>query len=392
MTKVIIVDDSQAKIDDITCSLGDIDSIDLDIAKNTYEAQILFSENEYDVAIIDLALPTLEGSKASDVAGFELIRSLHAFDWFNKPKTTIVVTEHDALDQRFSEELKNIGVVLYKYSCAADIEDKIKYHVDLSIKLNTQLTNDFDLVFITALEEEAQPIIDDDEFDWGITSLFGLEEINLRTCEVIVDGKKKKLALTILPRMGLVSSSIVTTKLNEILKPKMVIMSGICAGIEDEVKLGDLIIADLSWEWQTGKWKGQDFNIEPYQLSPSPELINFSRRVNENDYLDSLWKETILKRPDQMPKLHIGPIVSGSSVIANAGMMDSLKKQHRKLLGLDMEIFGVYAACHHSKIQPKFLAIKSVCDYGNEVKGDSFHEFCSEISAKFTAKFAKSIL
>ena len=52
--------------------------------------------------------------------------------------------------------------------------------------------------------------------------------------------------------MGLVGMAITASKAIEAFQPKIVCMSGICAGVEGEVGLLDIIIGNICWEYQTG--------------------------------------------------------------------------------------------------------------------------------------------
>ena len=59
--------------------------------------------------------------------------------------------------------------------------------------------------------------------------------------------------------MGLVSMAITAAKSIEIFQPKIVAMSGICAGVSGESNYLDLLVSKVCWQWQTGKWKEGKF-------------------------------------------------------------------------------------------------------------------------------------
>ncbi|WP_305813670.1 5'-methylthioadenosine/S-adenosylhomocysteine nucleosidase family protein [Photobacterium leiognathi] len=247
-------------------------------------------------------------------------------------------------------------------------------------------------MIVVALEEEAKPIIYDQRFNWSRKDILGLENVNIRSSFLSINGKNKKVALVILPRMGLVSSAITTSRVVNEIRPHYVLMPGICAGIEGEVNLGDIIVANPSWEWQTGKWKGDNFAIEPYQIAINQKMVTRFEQMLESSILEDLWRNTEKNRPETKPSCHFGPMVSGSSVISNSDKITELREQHRKLIGIEMEIFGVYAACTQAKVSPDFIGFKSVCDYGNEYKADNYHDYCSEICGKLCANFVEFIL
>jgi len=390
--KILIVDDNNDKIQEIINSFPEHIRDSIDTAESSGSAQCFFSKCIYDLAIIDLALPRRDKEKPIENEGVELIQSINEFDWFKKPKKVLAITQYDNLEKQYTEKLKEFGVTLHHYDGTNNIQEIISYQYSLLTKSKEQIEFLFDIVIVVALEEEAMPLINDPVFQWDEKKHFGLDDVGIRTCKYRIEDKYFQLALVILPRMGLVTSAITTTRVVNFLKPKYIIMPGICAGIKSEVGVGDLIVANPSWEWQTGKWKGENFAIEPYQLTVDQSLIRLVNELANTNVLSRIWSETESKRPEYKPKLHIGPVVSGSSVISNEKMMGELKTQHRKLLGLEMEIFGVYAACINSHIKPQFIAFKSVCDFGNEEKEDGYHKFCCEISAIFCKEFIKKIL
>lgn len=56
-----------------------------------------------------------------------------------------------------------------------------------------------------------------------------------------------------------------------------------------------------------------------------------------------------------------------------------------------MGIFGFYTACYWAKDpKPKYIAIKSMCDYGNEDKDDKYHPYATFISAKLLELLVKN--
>jgi nucleoside phosphorylase len=391
MINIIVIDDCPNKIDEIKKGFSTDVNYNLDIATTVNEALNFLANKVYDLAVIDLALPKRDNEAPIPNAGLELIKEVNELDWYKKPKFTIAITQHKNLKNDYKQELEELGVVIYHYDGTTNIHEYVKNNFDGVIKTHKQIDFGVHALILAALDEEAEPILASPTFRWKNDEIFGIEDINVKFSEYELDNSTLKVAIATLPRMGLVSSAITTSRLISAIRPKVILMPGICAGIQDEVKECDLIIASPSWEWQTGKWKGQEFAIEPYQITVDQRLIIKAKELVENNLLKELWKDTEHKRPEKAPSLHVGPVVSGSSVISNAQMMTKLRDQHRKLVGLEMEIFGMYSACIQSQIKPLFIGYKSVCDFGNEQKGDDYHSFSSELSAKFTIEYIKAI-
>ncbi|ELB2048969.1 hypothetical protein QNZ80_004267 [Vibrio parahaemolyticus] len=392
MINIIIVDDCDDKVAAILSGLPESIRNNVDIAKSKSSAQKAFAEKTYDVAFVDLALPRYDNEDPFPCEGVNLVREINEFDWFKSPKRILAITQHSELENEYSDLLKELGVTLHYHDGTGSIAEIVRYQYETISKVNQQLDYNCDVLIIVALDEEAEPIINDKQFNWFRNNNFILEDINIRSSFLSISGENKKVSLVVLPRMGLVSSAITTSRVVNEIRPRYVLMPGICAGIEGEVKIGDIIVANTSWEWQTGKWKGDKFAIEPYQISINQKMVGRFEKMLETSILDDLWKNTENNRPENKPTCHFGPVVSGSSVISNTNKVTELKEQHRKLIGIEMEIFGVYAACTQSNVDTEFIGFKSVCDYGNEQKGDSYHSYCAEICGKLCSNFVEFIL
>jgi nucleoside phosphorylase len=195
--------------------------------------------------------------------------------------------------------------------------------------------------------------------------------------------------------MGPVASAMLVAKAVLNLKPQLVVIVGICAGIQGKADIGDVIAADISWDWQSGKYfdkNGKEhFEISPHQIAidekTRSQLMLLKR---DNDFWASLGTISA-KYSRKPPKLVIGPIATGSSVLADARVSDRIKStQHRNLAGLDMEVYGAYAAALYCDPNVRFLALKAVCDKGDRQKDDSFQQYASEVAAQTAVHFLRS--
>jgi nucleoside phosphorylase len=79
--------------------------------------------------------------------------------------------------------------------------------------------------------------------------------------------------------------------------------------------------------------------------------------------------------------VHLGPMLSGLSVVANGDVMTSIARQHRNVLGLEMEAYAIYAAATFAASDCKALVVKGVCDFGDAGKEDSVQKIAAHRSA-----------
>jgi nucleoside phosphorylase len=83
-----------------------------------------------------------------------------------------------------------------------------------------------------------------------------------------------------------------------------------------------------------------------------------------------------------MTRLIVGPVASGSAVLADGEVIQEIRNQHRELVGVEMEVYGLYAAAHFaSNPQPSAFALKAVCDFADPDKKDKHQRYAAYASA-----------
>jgi nucleoside phosphorylase len=188
--------------------------------------------------------------------------------------------------------------------------------------------------------------------------------------------------------MGMVSAALMAASLISELRPRYLVMPGICAGVKGKAKLGDVLLADPSWDWQSGKRTSDknsntQFAIAPHQLGiPSSVRAHVEQLRADIEALQGIAKEWKDATPGRL-SIVIGPMASGSAVLAHGKVIEEIRTQHRELCGIEMEAYGIYAAAHSASTpQPIALALKSVCDFGDAEKNDQFQRYAAYTSAQ----------
>lgn len=332
-----------------------------------------------DLVILDIKMPSYEGAEVR-VAGLELLAMLKHLDMRRAPVLAITSfpDEISEISQKFSSE----GCIIYNYD-----EEEIWSQALEIFASQSRERGRYDFVIVTALKEERDAYIDITKGDMLSTQRNGLDIIELN-----VGGSLG--AVVKLPRMGLVNAASITSKLLEIYSPKIIAMSGICAGIRKDISLGQLLVCDLVWEYQSGKWLEDAFVAEPYQVSMLENTrVRMEKLVENPDLIRELESSYRGKRrPSVSVDAAIVPFSTGSAVIASAERLESVKEQHRKVAGLDMEIFGVFRSAEISGIPLHRIAAKVVVDKANETKGDELHEYGCYISAAFIIRAISDLI
>ncbi|MEZ5283889.1 MAG: hypothetical protein R2712_03570, partial [Vicinamibacterales bacterium] len=93
--------------------------------------------------------------------------------------------------------------------------------------------------------------------------------------------------------------------------------------------------------------------------------------------------------PPSGNRLHVGPLGAADQVIDDADRVVEIQGNWRKLIGVEMENYGVYRACHEAPDpKPRYVSFKSVCDFAAE-KSDSWQEYAAFVAAEFAFAFLR---
>ncbi|GMA76196.1 hypothetical protein GCM10025880_26130 [Methylorubrum aminovorans] len=219
--------------------------------------------SKFDLYIIDLWLPMVDNGEDVDVTR-EVVALLDQGRDLQSP--VVAITSFAAEAEKHSSFLASKGVHIYDFN-SADI-----WQQALSVFL--QQANDrhrYDFIIFTALDEERKAFAHVEGVETKSVTRAGMSFWDFE-----LNGKKGSIVL--FPRMGLVSASICTARVLENYAPKIVCMSGICAGVGKETFLGQLLITELCWEYQSGKWFDDFFqpSLTRLRLQSRLELISLS--------------------------------------------------------------------------------------------------------------------
>lgn len=209
-------------------------------------------------------------------------------------------------------------------------------------------------------------------------------------------GKELRIIATVSTSMGLTAAAIATTQLILQFRPRFVMMVGIAAGTRSANKeFGDVLVADPSVDYNSGKVvdvKGiREFLPDPYPIGLNARLRSVLKRYSSNKEvftnIRARWRGSC---PANSNKLHIGPLGAADQVIDDPTRILEITKNWRKLVGVEMETYAVYRACHESPDpKPRTVSFKAVCDFAAE-KTDSWQSYAAFFAAEFAVGFLKA--
>lgn len=209
-------------------------------------------------------------------------------------------------------------------------------------------------------------------------------------------GRSLKVIATTSTSMGLTAAAIATTQLVLQFRPRIVVMIGIAAGTRSANKrFGDVLVADPSVDYNSGKVSAADgiraFLPDPYPIGLNPRLRSVLHRYHGQHSVFSTirgrWHGALPSGPNQ---LHAGPLGAADQVINDESRIEEIRKNWRKLIGVEMETYGVYRACEEApEPKPRFVSFKAVCDFAAE-KTDSWQAYAAFVAAEFAIEFLKA--
>ena len=196
-------------------------------------------------------------------------------------------------------------------------------------------------------------------------------------------------------QIGIAPAAVLAMKLITHFRPRHLAICGIAAGVKGaEVNLGAVLIFEQCWDYESGKRRSDDHGEsvllpDPHHIPISADLRDrFAECIGKDNYvgeIESLWKGA---KPKSSLRAVLGPVASGAAVVEDRGLVASVKGHARKLIGVEMEAYGVfYAAQNCCKPRPSAFAIKSVVDFADDQKDDSVHEYAAFTSAQYMWHF-----
>ncbi|MCO0601049.1 hypothetical protein NGI46_27465, partial [Peribacillus butanolivorans] len=274
--------------------------------------------------------------------------------------------------------------------------EEIKHFNEVDV-LNNQEGFQVDIAVVAALKKELQPLLDIKDIKWDKEPK-GKEFNTYYKGTFIKGGSEVSIVATYCPQMGMAASTLVSMDMINKFRPKYLAMIGIAAGVSGgEIKLGDILVAETSFDYGSGKVVTNDdgtssflahYKQIPIDLDILGSLDSDHEQILKNIYISYMDMDKG-ELPPQLPKMRIGPVASGAMVVAHEDIIKEIKSHERKLIGIDMETYGVYFAARYApkQIKPTFFSIKAVCDFADEKKGDKFHSYACFVSANFLFQF-----
>lgn len=407
MIKVLIVEDDSQKYGRVHTVLTD-NGIAADYIHHAIcaaEAVRLLGANRYDLMLLDINLPKLLGEDPERGGGMSVLRAIQRDESLLRPSYIIGVTAFEDLVGEFGPDFEEQLWSIAHYSDNSDrwiaqLGAKIR-HISASKRsrrFSDGVTYGTDLAIVTALADVEHEAVLKLPCDWQPLRLPHDETRYSTGTFSSRDGMDRTIIASTAPRMGMPAAAVLASKMIQQFRPRVLIMVGICAGRSGRINIGDIIVADPSWDCGSGKIEpgddGPRFLPDPHQLDLDPEVAELAKEVCRDKVLLASIKASFDGAvPDHDLDAKVGPLTSGAAVVTDPVTFESILPQHRKLLGLEMEAYGIMAAGRGNGLpRPTVLAIKSVSDHADQKKADDFQPYAAHTSAQFGFEIGRHLV
>jgi nucleoside phosphorylase/CheY-like chemotaxis protein len=403
MISVLVVEDDAVKLRNVVSAVCEVDGFELSYIEQVTDAvraKRMLSQKRYDVLIVDLHIPNRIDQEARADGGAELLRSMLDRDKMQVPPHIIPISAVDEARRLAEEDIGQIWGVIGYDPASTDWKNRLQRRLKHAMRSTGgdagKPAPEIELAIVTALSEELRAFLDLEQ-NWTEHTLPG-DPTKYHLTEFKEAGRTVKTLVACASRMGMASAASLASKVIAGFRPKYLCMGGIAAGIRGRVQLGDILVADPSWDWGSGKLevvegKGR-FAAAPDQWRLQPDIrANLVAACEDELFLAHIRAATKGPKPIHALSGFVEAVASGAAVIGDDAVVAQIKEQHRKLHGVEMEIYGIMTAADAcASPRPIAFSAKAVSDFADIHKDDSVRYYACQISANFIKKFALTYL
>lgn len=392
---VLIVDDQyEGKTKSVAKMAKEFPSIELFHVTSAREALKVMLSRSFDLLLVDLQIPSELGQDVDIDGGKQLLEYIELHQEIRRPQKVVAVTSHQDSYEQCKKFFGSRGWALLHNPSEDELETLLR------VQLNNHIigNDEYDIAIITALEHTELEEVLALPYNWqsvrfsnDITSYYsGL--VNLS------NGQSKTIIACSAPRMGMAATAVLATKVCLKFRPKILAMTGVAAAIEGEANLGDILVADPSWDWGSGKLTVREgkavFLSDPAQVTLEPKVASKIRTLAvSRKYLDDIYIQYKGKRPSHDLSVKLGPVASGSVVLEDPSTVALIRAQNRKTIGIEMEAYGMMSAAFYmGSDRPISIVLKSVCDFADPSKNNDWQRYAAYTSAQYLDRLLKNEL
>ena len=402
---VLVVEDTDVKFAAISDVLGRQThaAITIERARDIGSARRALRKTMYDLLILDIAVPTLEGREAAPDGGLQLLEELEERAHLRMPTHIVGLTAFEEVYDSMAPRFARRAVSLLKYDTNSfEWADALLSRVWFAARSSEEASAEVaewgtSLCIVCALQDPELRAVLSNGWQWTLDRRPRDPTIYYRAKFKSGFGEHTAVAAAS-SQMGMTAAAALAMKMAMQYRPEFLAMAGITAAKEGRASLGDVLVANPTWDWGAGKIVGDEQAGTEYLHAPSQLPLHAKVRErlqylsSEGAVLDEIrraWPDA----PSTVLRVLIGPVASGSAVVEDEATMERIERQQRKLLGVEMEGYAVHVAAEEApEPQPTAFVVKSVVDFAVPGKGDQRRSYAAFTSARVLTTFAEKYL
>ena len=406
MLKFLIVEDGASKADDLRTAIGSIvdGPCEIVVAADIRTAKLELTASHFDALMLDIQLPLRQGEPINAQGGKRLLEEVLASDSLKRPSYIVGMTDYsESFVDAEPVFQRNLFAIVQRSADSEQWKQQISgfvRHVVAAVQLRTEPLQDggykVSLAIVCALDDPELAALTRLPMHWT--------DITGTSCNPTFEGYianasgRHRIVATSALEMGMPAAAALCAKTIERFRPRFIAMTGIAGGLKDDTNFGDIIAADVCWDYSGGKISEKDgvavLESEPRTAEIDPNLkAQFQRMSQDLSLLGLLVGGYTGERPAITPGVQIGPLFTGTHVVASTVRVQELVSMNRKVKAIDMEGYGVFAAARYAEHpRPLPVVVKGVSDFADPEKADKWRPFASHTSAAFLMEWARRYL
>lgn len=249
-----------------------------------------------------------------------------------------------------------------------------------------------DFVLIAPLEEEREALLrrlpGARKLPPNGEDLYVYYEAWLPTAAAGENARGYRVIVTSPLRMGRVEATSLASHVLQRFRPRYILLIGIVGGVQGEVGIGDVIVAEqvVDYELQKITEAGAKTRYRAYDADP--------RLLGRAQHLRGWEVEVQTERPTAgTPKRWVGPVATGDKVLAKQDVLAALRDDWPKLIGVEMEAGGVHVAAQRAAQPCGVLMIRGVSDLADGQKDSAavlaWRTYACDVAAAFAIALLK---
>ena len=355
-------------------------------------------DNETQILIADMKIPNKHGEDPIDDGGLRLINKILNNKKIIPLVRMILLTSVDSIYENYkNDKLKTHYDLIYFDMSSEEWKKKIinaiqttkDYIASKNRGIITKKYN-YDIAIITVNPRENKAL--EEMGEWKQIEIVNDATKYDETEWITNDGRILKVVKTSPLIMGMVPAAVASMNLINHFTPRFIVMPGVAACLEDEYKIGDVLIGIAVYNYSAGKYfspKGNEQEAKDHPLNfwkPDTDVIETDADIDsiaqydftpQMDEIYTKWNEEHKGNrhyhPKNKPEVHGGIYACGTAVVQNEVIQEIMITNHkRKAAGLDMESYGMYYAARYCpQPRPIPIVLKSFSDRGDSSKNAS---------------------